>query len=165
VLVVVLANQAMRMETADIALMKRLRPIEFTQPSNLDMSLKFKLRKEMPGILRWLVEGAERGVKRGNNELEPTPSMVALRENMATSVDDCLRFLEEALEEKWVKEVTPNGVFKEFVPVGDLYSRYVMWCAGEGISFPCGKKSFATRIGRRFPQIRSNGVRFRGLIK
>ena len=165
VLVVVLANQAMRMETADIALMKRLRPIEFHQPTDLDLGLKFKLRKEMPGILRWLVEGAERGVERGNVELEPTPSMIELRENMATSVDDCLRFLEEALEEKWVKEVTPNGVFKEFITVGELYTKYTMWAAGEGISFPVGKKTFATRVGRRFPQIRSNGVRFRGLVK
>lgn len=162
-LIVIASNQPMRMETADTALMKRLRPIAFTRPPILDYDLERKMRGELPGILRWLVEGAEIAGRAGTREVEPTESMVALRENMAEEVDDVLRFVAESIELGNLREIDKDSPKNTFISIGDLFARYTMWSAQEGINFHASKKTFSQRICRRYPIVHSNGRRFCGL--
>jgi P4 family phage/plasmid primase-like protien len=164
-LIVISSNHAMRLDTADVAMMKRLRPVEFTQADAVDPTLERRIRnQEMPGILAWLVAGAERAMKSGEElALEPTRTMVQLREKMAENVDDVLQFLTESLDQGWLVKVDNNSSRNTFIPVADLYTRYTMWCMSEGVRNPIGKRNFTNRIDRLHEVVHSTIKRFRGL--
>src|SRR6266704_3298413 len=78
--------------------------------------------------------------------------------------DAIAEFLDDSIKAGLVISVTPNGRFSDFILVGDLYPYYTHYSAAAGLTYPTGKKTFSRTIGRTYPQIRSNGVRFRGLI-
>jgi putative DNA primase/helicase len=164
-LIVISSNQPMRLDTADVAMMKRLRPVAFSQPGTIDPTIERRIReRELPGVLRWLVEGAERAMQQGEElALEPTGTMVILREQMAENVDDVLQFLNGSIEAGWLRRVDYNGQFKQYVSVSDLYARYTTWCFVEGVKNYVGKRTFTQRIARLHEVVNSNGKRFRGL--
>lgn len=162
-LIVISSNQPMRLDTADVPMMERLRPVAFQRAKRLDHDLEKKLRGELPGILRWLVAGAENVVSGGHKALEPTASMVNLREEMAEQVDDVLRFVRESIDEGWLEHTSLELPFNRYIAVSDLYGRYVMWSAAEGIPRAVTKKTFSARVSRLYEIVRSNGLKFKGL--
>lgn len=160
-LITIASNQPQRFETSDVAMLQRIGPIGFWQPAELDSSLDEKLRGERHGVLRWLADGAVRGL-RGATAMPVT--MLSLREGMAVHVDDVLRWLDEALRSGWL--VKDDAVSDhQCISVAAAYQMYTAWCAGEGISvrFMATKKSFSARIRRRFSICRSDGSRFQHL--
>jgi P4 family phage/plasmid primase-like protien len=163
-LIMISSNQPMRLDTADVAMMKRLRPVQFTQAQEVDPTLERRISHgELPGVLRWLCEGAERGFAGGETAIDATSSMVALRESMAEAVDDVLQFLNDGFDQGWLRRDFGLTNRREFASVSDMYNRYVMWCGAEGIRLPVARRTFSNRIGRLYEVINSGGKKFHGL--
>lgn len=126
--------------TPDLAMRRRLTVIPWTQSfaANPDATLEDKLAAELPGILAWLVEGAQRWYAEGLAE-----------------PDLCAKALDVFFEEEdevgaWLRSSTtatdPNSDSKTWAKVGDLYAHYRQWRLEQSMS---GKEMSTTAFGRR----------------
>ena len=160
-LIIIASNQPQKFETSDTAMLNRIGPVAFSQNHVMDPRLDEKLALELPGILAWLVEGAKLGMA---NAPEMPESALSLRELMADAVDDSLRFITEALMSGWLLE-DASASASVCVTAAETYQLFLAWAASEGIQqrFLPGRKQFTGRIGRRYPVVRSNGSRLKGL--
>jgi putative DNA primase/helicase len=125
----------------------------------IDKNLPAKLRSELEGILRWIVEGAVLYLRDG---LGDPPDVVAAMEQYRQESD---RF-KEFFEDRCV--LAPNGdgtSWKkdgDWVPVSDLYAAYACWAEATGNKYPVSKDSFDQRLqklGRKRDRVRPNGGR------
>lgn len=99
---------------------RRICVIPFTRAfvgSDVDRELPTKLAEEVPGILRWAIEGAVKWKAQG---LDPKPERVrhASLQYRATS-DPVAAFVEDCLDTSDVTATTPASV---------LYDIYAKWC-------------------------------------
>ena len=109
-----------------------------------DPYLETKLLAEREGILRWMIEGAQRYYRDG---LRLSPAM--RREQAVYRKESDL--LGEFLDEKTV------AVPHERVEQGQLYFDWKHWCENNGV-FPGSKKTFTQRLAERgFTSAKSNG--------
>jgi putative DNA primase/helicase len=100
-----------------------------------DGDLKAKLVDELPGILRWAVDGCLAWQKQGLDE--PLEVTIAT-ESYRTEMDSLQTFIAERCKiDKAVK-----------VMAGDLYREYSEWCEATG-ERPLSQKMFAIRIGEK----------------
>jgi phage/plasmid-associated DNA primase len=122
-----------------------------------DDGLRDRLLGELPGILALLL----RHIVPFTPQLPP--SMVELREAMATATEDALEFAEEWLAGGQLIADQEAPAYK-CVTVGTLYQHYKFWCDDAGVR-PVGRKIFSAVVGRRFPTRRVAGTyRFTGLL-
>jgi putative DNA primase/helicase len=114
---------------------RRIRLIPFRQQfgeDRADKDLKQKLRAELPGILRWAIEGCLLWQRDGLGipEVVRTASQ-AYRQNN----DQLGEFLAEDCE------VSPEAI----VPAAHLWARYCLWAEGNG-ERPLDRRGFSARL-------------------
>jgi putative DNA primase/helicase len=121
---------------------RRVRLIPFNRtfgPKDRDPNLEASLRKELPGILRWAVEGAVVYFRDG---IDAPNSVLLATKEYRTSSDPLADFIDECCERGAGYEVVANQAFL----------RYTKWCAAQGITERDQLKmaSFGTKIKMRF---------------
>jgi P4 family phage/plasmid primase-like protien len=162
------SNDPISYDTADPGSLARLEPVRFTRGYNVpDRWLLPRLLNELPGIFRSLMDtlAATAAARASGWSTEELPaSMAALREDMADQTETSLRFLTEMVNEGHLTE-NKNLTQDHWVSTSQLYLLYQSWCEAEGIRQPDGRKTFSSKIGRRYPIARAPGLRrFSGLI-
>lgn len=106
-----------------------------------DTMLEWKLLAELPGILRWAVDGHEDLQEQGRFAV-PASSAVAVAHMKAISspltvfLDDCC-------------EVSPSRE----VPIDTLWGRYQEWCKSNGHDRPGNKQWFGRNLNTLHPEI------------
>jgi putative DNA primase/helicase len=125
----------------------------------IDTGLPAKLRTELPGILRWIAEGA---VLYNRDGLGDPPDVMAATEQYRQESDRLKEFFEDRCTvaaggdaNSWKKE-------KFWVPVGDLYANYSSWAEARGDKHPLAKGLFDERLqklGRIQDRVRPDGGR------
>lgn len=116
----------------------RLIPFERVVPTarKIDNLAKELVQSEGPGILQWLIDGAQRYLDTRDPLAGPATVRIATAA-YATTEDHIGRFLTECC-------ITDSGDLR--VEQGLLYATYSSWCsAGEGIR-PATARAFATRV-------------------
>lgn len=117
------------------------------EPHEQDPHLEAKLLAERNGILRWMVEGAQKYLKQG---MYFSPLMQAERKQFRKDSDMLGEFLEECT----------IAQSKGKVEQARLYSKWVAWCDGNGTQ-PGSKKTFTQRLAERgFLTGKSNDKRY-----
>ena len=166
------SNSAMRLDTADGALLNRVKPISFPksfrrgsdvpEEERAELRLTEYLSFERSGIFTWLVEGL---IDFLNNGLGDEPAAVTEgRRAMAIDIDTSLAWLSEEIQAgRIIRDTDPTTSASAFLQVNTAYFMYQMWCAEAGERFPFGRKNFAASIRREHPTVVSAGTRFRGL--
>jgi putative DNA primase/helicase len=135
-------------------------PFKFQIPhGEIDKDLPEKLRTELPGILRWIVEGAVLYHREG---LGDSPDVIAATEQYRQESDRLKEFFDdrcivaaEGDANLWKKE-------KVWVPVKDLYLAYSSWAGASGDKRPVSKGIFDERLqkmGRKQDRARPKGGR------
>jgi putative DNA primase/helicase len=135
-------------------------PFNLTIPNNeIDTELPQKLRSELPGILRWIVEGAVRFQQEGLGD--PPAAVQAATESYRKESDRLKDFLEDRCiladgdMEVWRKE-------KCWILVSELYPNYTAWAEASGDKYPLSKSVFderLQRLGRKQERVRPEGGR------
>ena len=116
------ANHRPVVRGTDHAIWRRLRLIPFNvtiHAEDQDHDLGDKLRKELPGILNWALEGCQRWQRSGIST--PTAVMVATDE-YRSEMDVLGNFLTECCV----------VLDDSYVASADLYRNYVAWCEANG---------------------------------
>ena len=135
-------------------------PFKVTIPDGeIDEDLPAKLRTELPGILRWMVDGA---VLYHRERLGDPPDVVDATEQYRQESDR----LKEFFEDRCVLASTGDAASWKnegcWVPVSELYAAYASWAEATGNKFPLSKDSFDERLqklGRRRDRVRPDGGR------
>jgi len=132
----------------------------------IDKDLPTKLRTELPGILRWVVEGAVLYRQEGLGD--PPDVMAAATEQYRQESDR----LKEFFEDQCVLAPSGDGnSWKDsgfWVSSSALYSAYTSWAEATGAKYPLSKDSFDERLGklgRKRHRIRPEGGRESKLIR
>ena len=125
----------------------------------IDKDLPTKLRTELLGILRWIVEGAVLYHREG---LGDPPDVTAATEQYRQESDR----LKEFFEDRCVLAHTGDGASWKrdgcWLPVSDLYAAYASWAEATGNKYPLSKDSFDERLqklGRKRDRVRPDGGR------
>jgi len=127
--------------------------------AEIDKNLPAKLRTELPGILRWIVEGAVLYHREG---LGDAPDVAVATEQYRQESDK----LKEFFEDRCVLARTGDGTsWKKdecWVPVSELYAAYSSWAETTGTKYSLSKDSFDERLqklGRKRDRVRPDGGR------
>ncbi|MFB7852281.1 MULTISPECIES: phage/plasmid primase, P4 family [unclassified Streptomyces] len=158
-----LGNHRPEVSTGGFAFWRRIRLLPFTRTVPAERridNLAFELvRDEGPGILQWLIEGAQRYLAT-RDPLEGPDRVRIATTAYATTEDHIGRFLAECC--------TRDGDHARDLRVeqGLLYTEYSSWChAGEGIR-PATPRAFANRVRQEVgvaspaDMIKSNGRKY-----
>lgn len=158
-----LGNHRPEVSTGGFAFWRRIRLLPFTRTVPAERridNLAFELvRDEGPGILQWLIEGAQRYLAT-RDPLEGPDRVRIATSAYATTEDHIGRFLAECC--------TRDGEAGRELRVeqGLLYTEYSSWCnAGEGIR-PATPRTFANRVRQEVgvaspaDMIKSNGRKY-----
>ena len=136
----------------DLGIWRRMHLIPFTVeiPDNkVDKNLKYKLKRELTGILNWAVEGAIKWQREGLKM--PKAVMNAVKE-YKSEMDVVTAFLEDCT-------IQGPGEVKS----SELYKAYVDW-ADANNEYKMSKTMFGKELSLRFDKGKSNGVIvYRGL--
>jgi putative DNA primase/helicase len=127
--------------------------------SEIDKDLPAKLRTELPGILRWIVEGAVLYHREG---LGDSPDVTAATEQYREESDRLKEFLEDRCFLAAVGDTNSWKRDRCWVPVTDLYAAYTTWAEATGDKHPLGKGIFDERLrklGRKQDRVRPDGRR------
>jgi putative DNA primase/helicase len=127
--------------------------------AEIDKDLPTKLRTELEGILRWIVEGAALYHRNG---LGDPPDVTAATAQYRQESDRLKEFLGDRCViaadgdcSSWKKD-------KFWVPVADLYPAYAAWAAASGDKHPLPKGLIDEQLqreGRKQDRVRPDGRR------
>ncbi len=116
-------------------------------PHEQDPHLEGKLLKERDGILAWMVEGAQRYLRKG---LKLSPAMKREQAQYRKDSDMLGEFLDECTE------VTTDARVEQKA----LFLNWQSWCKDNGVQ-SWSKKAFTQRLNARgYPAKESNGKRY-----
>ena len=127
-------------------------PFDVQIPAHkVDKTLKYKLRAEMPGIFKWILDGCLMWQKEG---LNPPLSVQAAVENYHREMDVISRFLDDCCE----------AVAYETVSAADLYAAYKRWCY-DNTEYCMPSVKFGKEMCARYERVRGTGGarKYRGL--
>ena len=133
------ANHKPIIRGTDLGIWRRIYLIPFTVqiPDHMvDKSLKYKLRDEMPGILKWMADGCAMWQREG---LNPPLSVQSAGKDYQHEMDVISRFVDDCCE--------ASGY--ETVRAADLYAAYKRW-ATENNEYCMSSTRFGKEIGGRF---------------
>lgn len=119
----------------------RLIPFEVNIPKEkVDKNLKYKLRKELPQILKWAVDGCIKWQKEG---LNPPACVEKATQEYKVEMDVIANFIENCIEIDYI-----NG---EQIPAQSLFNLYSIWAKKNN---ECEMKSrkFFIEIAKRLPE-------------
>jgi putative DNA primase/helicase len=141
----------------DYATWRRIRVIPFDvriPADERDPKLALKLRAELPGILRWAVQGARAYMAEGG--LGPGAELVRKASQAYRAQQDTVgRFTEAQVIRK------PGAK----TPKAKVYEAYVDWCGADGCKAITRKALYQSLEERGYPERKSNGVRcYSGLV-
>ncbi len=125
----------------DNAIWRRMRlvPFDVTIPrEEQDRKLPEKLRDEMPGILRWAVEGCLEWQREG---LDPPEEVRKATGSYRSEMDVLAAFISD---ECFVEAGNPNVK----VAVKEMYAAYERWCREQGEERETGRR-FASKLSDR----------------
>jgi len=147
-------NHKPLIEGTDYAIWRRIRLVPFTvtiPEDEQDKALASKLRQELPGILRWAVEGCLAWQREG---LDVPPEVQAATAAYRADTDRVGRFLEDCCV------LDPSAQTR----AGELHDAYRSWCDANGEDCESAK-ALRARLGERgFERHRDKHGRFyRGL--
>lgn len=109
----IVGNNKPAIDQVDEAITRRLRLVEMKRkPSAPDDKLKDLMQKEMPGILRWMIEGCLLWQKEG---LKPTEAISKASRKYLSAQNVVAQFIDEVLD---------------FRPTGILLKRDIGWALG-----------------------------------
>jgi putative DNA primase/helicase len=144
------ANHKPVIRGTDHAIWRRVRLIPFTvtiPDDKKDETLKDKLLVELPGILRWAVDGCQQWLENGLNP----PDVVTVATKAYREESDILgSFLEECCEIGGGLEVSAT----------ELYTAYRRWAHDNG-QFELSHTAFGRQIEERGFDARKNGIKYR----
>jgi putative DNA primase/helicase len=113
----------------------------------MDRQLKFKLRKELPGILAWAVDGCLLWQREG---LKPPESILAAGREYKNEMDVLKSFLDERCGE--------GGE----AAAGELFKAYAAWAQAGSENQMSGTK-FGREMAKRYQRRKSGGWIYVGL--
>jgi putative DNA primase/helicase len=154
---IILANNLPHLHGNDPALKHRMRVIpfnvSFADPAKMDRALPEKLRREAPGVLAWIVEGARRVATHG---MPPMPTAVAEASAQYMEANDEM--------EEWANECCVRD--PRFTAMsGALYENFRAWKDSRHEPAP-SLKTWAQDMARLMggPGVRGKaGVRWQGI--
>lgn len=153
---VLLTNHKPRISGDDKALGRRLLLIPFTQRfegTKKDKKIPEKLRKELPGVLNWCLEGCLQWQKQG---LCPPEEVIEATKEYQEENDLISNWIDECCYQK-LDLKTPTAI---------LYSNFCNWCENNGERNFLNKNAFAQKlVGKGYStQKGAKGIRcIRGL--
>ena len=127
----------------DVGIWRRIKLIPFEvniPPEKVDKNLKYKLRKEMPQILRWAVEGCMKWQKHGITEPECVQQAVKEYKN---EMDLLAGFIEDAI----VIDYDCN----DRIMAKDLFGMYIKWAKANN-EYEMTSKKFFKEITQKLPE-------------
>ncbi len=127
----------------DVGIWRRIKLIPFEvniPPEKVDKHLKYKLRKEMPQILHWAVEGCIKWQRDGISE--PARVQEAVKE-YKNEMDLLTGFIEDAI----VIDYTCN----DRIMAKDLFAMYIKW-AKQNNEYEMTSKKFFKEIAQKLPE-------------
>lgn len=127
----------------DIGIWRRIRliPFEVNIPKEkVDKNLRYKLRKELPKILRWAVEGYMKWQKEG---LEAPKCVKDATNEYRVEMDVLASFMSSCIEIDY-----ENG---ERIPANVLFSVYTKW-ANENNEYVMSSRKFFLEITKKLPE-------------
>ncbi len=130
-------NHKPKIRGADHGIWRRIKLIPFTitiPDEDQDKHLDTKLHAELPGILRWAVEGCLDWQRRGG--LDAPAAILEATEQYRLGEDTIATFLADTC--------TRNTMLK--AASSTLYETYKKWCAEQGIQHPLTQKALAGRL-------------------
>ncbi len=125
----------------------------------IDTGLPEKLRTELPGILRWIAEGAALYY---HDSLGDPPDVMVATEQYRQESDRLKEFFEDRCALATSGDVNSWKKEKCWVPVADLYGAYSVWADTSGDKHPLSKGLFDARLqklGRKQDRVRPDGGR------
>lgn len=139
------ANHKPVIRGTDTGIWRRVHLIPFLiqiPEKQVDKTLPFKLRRELPGILQWAAEGCLMWQKEG---LEMPPAVVEATAEYRSEMDILGQFLSEC---------TRQGPMCGDVPAAKLYSIYKQWAQNNWEYVMSGNK-FGREMSRRLKKIKT----------
>lgn len=127
----------------DVGIWRRIKLIPFEvniPPDKVDKSLKYKLRKEMPQILRWAVEGCMKWQRQGIQE--PDCVSKAVKE-YKSEMDLLSGFLEDV--------IIIDYDCTDKIPASELFAMYSRW-AKKNNEYEMTSKKFFREISSKLPE-------------
>mgnify|MGYP000014225589 FL=1 len=131
----------------------RLIPFEASIPEEKkDKALPQKLAAEMPGILNWMLEGAQKWYRDGG--FPPCERIDGASREYRQEMDHMAQFLAACTQPQ------PGGGIK----AKDLYAIYTLWARNEGLRYPKSASRFGLDLKKRLKSHRGGkGVYYDGL--
>ncbi len=124
----------------DVGIWRRIRLIPFeVNIEHPDKQLKYKMREEMPQIMKWAVEGCMMYQKEG---LEPPERVKQSTEEYKSEMDLLETFMDAC--------VVIDYTVKEAIPANELYSVYQNW-ANQNNEYVMTSRKFFTEIAKKVP--------------
>jgi putative DNA primase/helicase len=154
---IISTNHRPTIRGTDHGIWRRIRLVPFTvqiQPGMVDPGLEGKLLAEAPGILQWMLTGAEEWFSSG---LQPPAKAIAAVEDYRAGEDPVGEFLKAKCELTGDYQDPSTGKPYE-VSAKTLRAAYKAWCEEEGLD-PLGAKSFGSKvIARGIATRKSHGL-------
>lgn len=141
----------------DVGIWRRIRliPFEVNIPKEkVDKNLKYKLRKELPQILKWAVDGCIKWQQEG---LELPKCVEQATKEYKVEMDILASFVDSCIEIDYI-----NG---DTISAQELFTLYGVW-AKKNNEFEMTSRKFFTEIGKKLPEkVRKSSGMFYPSIK
>ena len=127
----------------DVGIWRRIRliPFEVNIPADkVDKHLKYKMREEMPQIMKWAVDGCIKWQKEG---LGMPDCVKKSTDEYKSEMDLLATFMESCVNIDYTE--------KKGIPANELYSIYVAW-ATENKEYIMTSRKFFGEIGKKIPE-------------
>ena len=127
----------------DVGIWRRIRLIPFEvniPPEKVDKTLKYKLRKELPQILKWAVDGC---IKWQNEGLTPPPSVEKATSDYKAEMDLLAAFCDAC--------ITIDYIHGERISATDLFALYSAWASSNN-EFTMSSRKFFNEVTKKLPE-------------
>jgi putative DNA primase/helicase len=149
-------NHYPRIRGTDAGIWRRIRLVPWTvriTDEEKDMHLEEKLIAEAPGILQWMIDGAEQWRQRG---LDPPAKAKAAVEDYKAAQDPVGEFLSARCT--ITGEYLRPGTDKPYqVTAKAMLASYKQWCEEEGLDVMTNNAFVAKLLGKGITKKKSNG--------